>query len=216
MERLRVKQVAAATGLEVEQVKVWIYNRNRKKRKSGEGPRKGGEGPTKSTQPSGALQTHGRPAPGGGTSSDVGPTASRGSPEEATSSRPDDLDSQEPEPELEQEVEGEGSFSHSVDRQKKKKDPDLDPEDPDLETDQRPDRHQEIATEFIQAVEEQVHKLHTCNCEVAVMVYNHSSGALYTTGTPKGLDFLNSQTPAVHWQFSGAMSNSSSTQYSYS
>ncbi|KAJ3610694.1 hypothetical protein NHX12_022786 [Muraenolepis orangiensis] len=52
-----------------------------------------------------------------------------------------------------------------------------------------------------------VHKLHACNCEVVVMVYNHNSGSLYTTGTPKGLDFLNSQNPAVHWQFSSAVSN---------
>ena len=55
----------------------------------------------------------------------------------------------------------------------------------------------------------QIPKLQASNCEVLVVVYNQRSGSLYTTGTPNGLEFLNSQNPGIHWQFAGAMSNSS-------
>ncbi|CAL8298174.1 unnamed protein product [Merluccius merluccius] len=193
-DRLKVKQVAAATGLVVEQVKVWIYNRNRKKRKSGEGQ-------TRRKQPCGALKTQSPVSTEGLTSSDVGHTVTPGSPEEATSSGAGGEDSN-PDRDLQEPEEGEKSCS-SVEQQ-----------DKDPEQDQDQDRRQETATELIQAVEDQVHKLQTCNCEVLVMVYNHNSGSLYTTGTPNGLDFLNSQSPAVHWQFSGAMATNS-TEYSY-
>ncbi|CAL8255524.1 unnamed protein product [Lota lota] len=196
MDKLKVKQVAAATGLVVEQVKVWIYNRNRKKRKSGEGQ-------TKKEQSICVLKTH-RLSTKGMMSSDVGHTTPPGSPGEAISSVAGREDSNR-DLELQELEEGEGSSS-SVEQQEKEQDQE--------DQDQDQHQHQEMAIELMQAVEDQVHKLHTCNCEVLVMVYNHKNGSLYTTGTAKGQDFLNSQTPAVHLQFSEAMSNSS-TDNSY-
>ncbi|CAL8368548.1 unnamed protein product [Gadus morhua 'NCC'] len=185
MDKLKVKQVAAATGLVVEQVKVWIYNRNRKKRK-------GGEGQMKREKSSSVLKSHSF-SDEGILSSDGGHTTTPGSPVEATCSEAGREDSNR-DMDLRELEEGDGSSSSGEQQEKGQ----------DLQ------QHQERAIEIMQAVEDQVHKLNTCNCEVLVMVYNHHSGSLYTTGTAKGLDFLNSQTPAVHWQFSEAMSNSSS------
>jgi len=103
------------------------------------------------------------PPAAGETSSAVAHTPPLGSPEEASSraagGREDshrDLDSPEPEQEEEEEEEGEGS-GRSVDhRQDKDLDPDLEDQDHDQESNQHQDRHQAIATELMQAVEEQV------------------------------------------------------------
>lgn len=55
----------------------------------------------------------------------------------------------------------------------------------------------------------QVQELQECDCDVIVLVYNHNSRYLSTTGTPRGLDFLRSQDPGIDFQFAAALSASS-------
>ncbi|XP_023150235.2 uncharacterized protein LOC111585092 isoform X2 [Amphiprion ocellaris] len=71
------------------------------------------------------------------------------------------------------------------------------------------DSQQGAAASLIQVVEGKVQELHACNCDVIVLVYNHSSRCLSTTGTLKGLDFLSSQNPGIDLQFAAAVSVSS-------
>ncbi|XP_069547080.1 uncharacterized protein [Brachyistius frenatus] len=81
--------------------------------------------------------------------------------------------------------------------------PDLPVQDSDKES------QQGTAACLIRSIEETVQELQACNCDVIVLVYNHSSRCLSTTGTLKGLDFLSSQNPGIDLQFAAALSVSS-------
>ncbi|KAM4614816.1 uncharacterized protein ACJ7VT_010059 [Polymixia lowei] len=182
--KLKVQQVAAATGLVDEQIKVWIYNRNRKKKVGG--------GRTKKKRLSGSTNK--------ACSSIKGLTHS---------------DTEKTGQDVFEVVESGGA-------RQEQNDPGQDTSFQEAESSraimelplENQEQQQETAAQLIQSVEGKIQKLQDCNCEVLVMVYNQSSGSLYTTGTPKGLDFLTSQNPGIHWQFAGAMSNSS-CEYSY-
>ncbi|XP_047437989.1 PRELI domain containing protein 3B isoform X1 [Mugil cephalus] len=68
---------------------------------------------------------------------------------------------------------------------------------------------QGAAAQLIRGIEGKVRELQACDCDVIVMVYNHNSRYLSTTGTPRALDFLRSQDPGIDFQFAAALSTSS-------
>ncbi|XP_071375595.1 uncharacterized protein [Centroberyx affinis] len=180
--KLKVQQAAVATGLVDERVKLWIYHRNRKKRREDGGPTQRKQLCPSTTKAS--ISTKGM-------THNVAGKISQDVAEELDSNwtRQGQKD---PDQDASSEEETDAAAT------------DLPLENPDK------DSHQEAATRLIQSVEEKVQELQACNCEVIFMVYNQSSGVLSTTGTAKGLNFLNSQNPGIHLQFATAVSNSSS------
>ncbi|XP_029907906.1 uncharacterized protein LOC115359515 isoform X2 [Myripristis murdjan] len=174
--KLKIQEAAVATGLVDERIKVWIYHRNRKKRKEDRGLTK-----RKQLCPSMAKASI---SPKGMMSEVVA--------EEVDSKRTSRPGQKEPERDT------------SLVEETNQATTDLPLEGEDK------DSQQETAAHLIQSVEDKIQELQACNCEVIFMVYNHSSGFLSTTGTVKGLDFLNSQNPGIHLQFAATVSNSPS------
>ncbi|XP_056148299.1 uncharacterized protein LOC130123196 [Lampris incognitus] len=184
--KLKVQQVAAATGLVDEQIKVWIYNRNRKRKAKG--------GLTKKKQLSVSTKQ---------TSHAVKDLTDGGAGEkdQDVCAEAESIGAQRPQNEPGQDKCLQQDRCLQQDK--------LSCATVDFPAEHR-DEQQETAAQLIHSVEDKVQKLQACNYEVLVLVYNQSGGSLYTSGTPRGLNFLHSQNPGIHWQFAGAMSNATS------
>ncbi|XP_040014590.1 uncharacterized protein LOC120807032 isoform X2 [Xiphias gladius] len=181
--KLKIQQASIATGLVDERIKLWIYCRNRKrKRDDGRQPKRK---KSCSTTTKARISTE-----------ESTQKVSKKTNQDVVVGVDSDCSRQG------QGDPGQDSASSSDDETNRTT-PDLLVQDPGK------DSPQETAAHLIQSVEGKVQELHACNCDVIVLVYNHTSGCLSTTGTLKGLDFLSSQNPGIDLQFAAAVSVSS-------
>ncbi|KAF7666686.1 hypothetical protein LDENG_00096810 [Lucifuga dentata] len=180
--KLRIQQACMATGLVDERIKLWIYSRNRKKRKTDEG---------QSKQKKLCCSTSKASISSKGVTHNVAGNLKEDASEELGS-------------EWNRQAQGEQSqASSSSDGEMDRVTADIPVQNSDK------DSHQERVAHLIQCIEDKVQELQACSCDVIFMVYNHGSGCISTTGTMKGLDFLRSQDPGIHFQFAAAVSDPS-------